>query len=184
MPLASKDGKLYVKTEIDEDGNEVKKLCTSCCGDDDPYGAWCEAPYQQIDMICAYTKDEAEAEAARLEANSTVWCGIASTGSKEAIQDGTSCSGEDKTGLPPCPDYQTTGCTGTNPGQNDPVYGDECDCGPGWWLEVWDIVPDAGWSCTDYLTEPVPPPSPFGHWNLGVKCADITCPTTRGNPLP
>lgn len=32
MPLASKDGKLYVKTEIDEDGNEVKKLCTSCCG--------------------------------------------------------------------------------------------------------------------------------------------------------
>ena len=41
MPLASKDGKLYVKTEIDENDNEVQKLCTSCCGDDDPYGCCC-----------------------------------------------------------------------------------------------------------------------------------------------
>ena len=176
MPLASKNGGLIVKGG---------KLCTTCC-DDVPatYGAWCEAPYQQIDMICAYTRDKALEDAAQIEANGTAWCGIEATGSKEPIQDGQGCGGIDNQGLPLCPDAGQDGCTGTNPNQNDPVFGNDCDCGPGWWLEVWDLVPGAPDSCTDYAAEPVPPPSPFGHWHLGVKCADIDCATIRGNPLP
>ena len=66
MPLASKDGKLYVKTEIDENGNEVQKLCTTCCGPET--GRCCVYTGEVLDMACGETrqecKDDAEAIAA------------------------------------------------------------------------------------------------------------------------
>lgn len=59
MPLASKDGKLYVKTEIDENGNEIQKLCTSCCGDTPVVGKCCSYPYNSSGPQPANTAEEA-----------------------------------------------------------------------------------------------------------------------------
>ena len=69
MPLASKDGKLYVKTVteiVDGKEVEVQKLCTSCCGDT-PTGRCCVYTGYQVSQGCGETPDEAIA-AADLEA--------------------------------------------------------------------------------------------------------------------
>ena len=62
MPLASKDGKLYVKTEIDENGNEVKKLCTSCCGGTPATGCCCRLKEDgSTDKVITTTSEECSA---------------------------------------------------------------------------------------------------------------------------
>lgn len=180
MPLAVKNGQLLGKNG---------GLCESCCTDPPiTGGVLCEEPFGQVDMICAYTKDDALAEAAALEASGDIWCGnfLNNGWSKEPIQDGTSCSGDDKTGLPLCPDAGQMGCTGTNPNQNDPVYGNECDCGPAWWLEVWQIIPDAGGPvCSEHPSDPyASDPYPFATWHQGERCASFDCAAVRRNPLP
>ena len=71
MPLASKDGKLYVKTEIDEDGNEVQKLCTTCCGSPPETGRCCIYTGNQVDQGCGDTPDAARDEAELLAGNYT-----------------------------------------------------------------------------------------------------------------
>ena len=89
MPLAVKNGQLLGKNG---------GLCESCCTDPPiTGGVLCEEPFGQVDMICAYTKDDALAEAAALEASGDIWCGnfLNNGWSKEPIQDGTSCSGDD-----------------------------------------------------------------------------------------
>lgn len=60
MPLAVYKGGLIVKVEIDENGNEVRKLCTTCCdtAPPDPIGCCYTYSYDNAgDPIFIVTKD-------------------------------------------------------------------------------------------------------------------------------
>lgn len=58
MPLAVYKGGLIVKVEIDENGNEVRKLCTTCCGDQ-PGDFCCVYKYAIVGTVFGNTAEEA-----------------------------------------------------------------------------------------------------------------------------
>ncbi len=68
MPLAEYKGGLIVKVEIDEYGNEVRKLCTTCCGDEPGTGRCCVYTGEILDMACGETRQECEDDARRIAA--------------------------------------------------------------------------------------------------------------------
>lgn len=151
MPLASKDGKLYVKTEIDEDGNEVKKLCTSCC-DDDTAGACCFVG-ENGEYSCEITTEST------CESRGGKWHDGQECKSDDN-PDGIDCSDPDNQPDPgPDPDAPTGACCypdGDIPAHcHDGETQVECESAGGTWHE--------GKVCNeDGECPPVDPPAPTG----------------------
>ena len=161
MPLAEYKGGLIVKVEIDEDGNEVRKLCTTCCGDEPGTGRCCVYTGNQVDQGCGDTPDAARDEAELLAKNYTNgFIGVPVEEGDElclyscAVYEwlpefGVVCWDEDEDGNPVTKDFCDAQCSG---------------------LEDTRCVFTAGADC--------------GGDNSGTGTCPLVLPNNRSNPLP